>query len=807
MLKNWLNIYLYQIKKNKFFTALNILGLSIGIAGLIFAILYWNDEHSYDAWNPEKDRIFLFVNQIDENVFWTSGSAAVGPNLAAKSDEVESYCYLNDYYADDIISAGGKKMQFSKILDAQRTFFEFFPFEFMEGNIKTAMPDENSICLSEDTAQQLFQNEPALGKEVVYSGKKLVVRGVYRLTGKAAYQPMAVVNFIDATLKGYETQWGNFNFGLYIKAKKASDKESILATIDALNYENMTVVYAKKMGISVADYKKKWGDHKVLLEPLSDVRLHTKSGGVAEGKGNYQFLLSMMGLSILILVLSVFNYINLATANAIKRAKEVGVRKVLGASKKNIVVQFIAEATLNVFVAILLALVIVELSLPYYNSFLDKHLILNSETFFMQLLLIMVVTIITAGVFPALYVSNFETLKVLKGNFGRSKAGIWLRNGMLVLQFAIASFFIVGSYIVYEQIDFMNKKDLGFKGEQVVDVVYRNIYGDGISNQMRYDKYLRIKNELLKIKGVKEVSGGTLGFGYGISSTISYNYKDEVINGQNVALDFGMLELMNIQLKEGRFLNAKYASDTIDNMLVNETAMKLMKEKSVIGKEVDWNGKKMKIVGVVKDFNVEGPHNPIEAVSIFHFKNVDWLLNNLHNIYIKIDPENMDETVAEIEQFWVNQVDPDYPFTYDFVNKEYARSYGQFVKQRNLFSLLNFVVIVIALMGLFALASYSIQTRMKEIAIRKTLGAETKTLLKELSKQYILFCVIGFVIALFPVYFLLDKWLENFAYRIDISVIPFVIGFVILLLLTLVVVLSRAFQATRVEVLKYLKYE
>jgi len=807
MLRNWINIYLYQIKNNKFFTALNILGLSIGVAGLVFAILYWNDEKSYDAWNPEKERIFLLVNQIDENVFWTSGSAAVGPNLAAKSSEVESYCYLNDWYADEIIAAGAKKIQFSKILDAQRTFFEFFPFEFVEGNIKTAMPDENSICLSEDTAQQLFKSEPALGKEVVYSGKKLVVRGVYRLTGKAAYQPMAVVNFIDATLKEYDTQWGNFNFGLYIKAKKAADKDAILSQINALNYENMTVAYAKKAGISVEEYQKKWGNHKVHLEPLSEVRLHTRSGGVAEGKGNYQFLLSMMGLSILILILSVFNYINLATANAIKRAKEVGVRKVLGASKKNIVVQFIAEATSNVFVAILLALVIVELSLPYYNSFLDKNLILNSDTFFIQLLIILLVTIITAGVFPALYVSNFETLKVLKGNFGRSKAGIWLRNGMLILQFAIASFFIVGSYIVYEQIDFMNKKDLGFKGDQVMDVVYRNIYGDGVSNQMRYDKYLRIKSELLKIKGVKEVAGGTLGFGNGISSTISYNYKDEIINGQNLALDFGMLEMMNIKLKEGRFLNVKYTSDTIDNMLINETAAKLMKEKKIVGKEVVWNGKKMKIVGVVKDFNIEGPHNAILPVSFFHFKNVDWLLNNLHNIYIKIDPEMMDETIARIEQLWMEKVDPDYPFTYDFVNKEYARSYGQFVKQRNLFSLLNVVVIVIALMGLFALASYSIQTRMKEIAIRKTLGAETKTLLKELSRQYIAFCVIGFLIALFPVYFLLDKWLENFAYRIDISPVPFVIGFILLLLLTLIVVLSRAYQATRVAILQYLKYE
>lgn len=807
MLKNWLHIYLYQIKNNKFFTALNILGLSIGTAGLIFAILYWNDEKSYDAWNPDKDRIFLLVNQIDENVFWTSGSAAVGPNLAAKSSEVESYCYLNDYYADEIIATGSKKIQFSKILDAQKTFFEFFPFEFVEGNIKTALPDENSICLSEDTAHKLFKNEPALGKEVVYSGKKLVVRGVYRLTGKASYQPMAVVNFIDATLKQYDTEWGNFNFGLYIKAKKATDKDAILAKINALNYENMTVAYAKAQGISVEEYQKKWGNHKVHLEPLSEVRLHTKTDGVAEGKGNYQFLLSMMGLSILILILSVFNYINLATANAIKRAKEVGVRKVLGASKKNIMVQFIAETTLNVFISILLALVIVELSLPYYNSFLEKNLVLNSDTFFMQLLLVLIVTVLTAGAFPALYVSNFETLKVLKGNFGRSKAGIWLRNGMLVLQFAIASFFIVGSYIVYQQIDFMNKKDLGFKGDQVVDIVYRNIYGEGVSNQMRYEKYLTIKNELQKIKGVRQVAGGTLGFGNGISSTISYDYKGEVINGQNLALDFGMLEMMNIQLKKGRFLDARYASDTLHNMLINETAAKMMKIDNVIGEEVMWNRKKMTIVGVVKDFNIEGPHNAIQPVSIFHFKNVDWLMNNLHNIYVKVAPEKMNETIAEIEQFWGDKVDPDYPFAYDFVNKEYARSYGQFVKQRNLFSLLNAVVIVIALMGLFALASYSIQTRMKEIAIRKTLGAETKTLLKELSKQYILFCVMGFFIALFPVYFFLDKWLENFAYRIEISAIPFMIGFIILLTLTLIVVLSRAYQATRLEVLKYLKYE
>jgi putative ABC transport system permease protein len=201
------------------------------------------------------------------------------------------------------------------------------------------------------------------------------------------------------------------------------------------------------------------------------------------------------------------------------------------------------------------------------------------------------------------------------------------------------------------------------------------------------------------------------------------------------------------------------------------------------------------------------PQSKVPPMVFFHLKTNDWIIGNLKNIYVKIDPKNSEGTIAKIEKFWKENVDQEYPFEYDFVNKEYARTYESYVKQKNLFSLLNIVVIGIALFGLFALASFSIERRMKEIAIRKTLGAETNVLLKELSKEYIVFCVIGFLIALFPVYYLLNKWLENFAYRINISIYPFLLGFIVLLTLTLVVVLSRAYQATKVDVLKYLKYE
>ncbi|MGN7810499.1 ABC transporter permease [Flavobacterium sp. 22076] len=807
MLKNWINIFIYHIKNNKLFTALNVLGLSIGIAGLIFAILYWNDEQSYDQWNPNKDNIFLVANQMDATTYWASSSAPIGPAIKEINPEVASYCYLSGDYDNEIIRFNNKKVQSDKIIAAQKNFFEYFPYSFIEGNSKTALPDINSICLSQDLAAQLFGNETALGKQVVLKGKNLIVTGVYKLDKKSAYNPSCVVNFMDERLKGNAQAWGDFQFVLLLKLKNPSEQKRVTQNLQKIYFENMTSRYAKNQGISPEEFIKKYGEVKPCLESLSSIRLHTKTGGLAEPKGNYQFLLIMVGLSVLILILSIVNYVNSATANAVKRAKEVGVRKIIGASKTAIVKQFIFETAVIALLSILISLVIVELSLPYYNAFLEKSLALQSSQFYLQLVVIFVITVILAGIFPAVYVSNFESLKVLKGNFGRSKSGVWLRNGMLIFQFAVAAFFIVGSYVVYEQIDLMNSKDLGFNGKQILNISYRNIYGEGITNKDRFERYSIIKNQLQHIKGVQQVSSAGFVLGNGARSVISYHYKDLNIDGSNMPIDFGLLEMMKIKIVKGRSFNPEFAQDTISSMLINETALKLLNEKDPIGKKVHWNGLDAIIVGVVKDFNVGNPGEPIPPMSFFHFKTVPWFTANLNNIYITADPKTMQQTIAGIENLWIKKVDPDYPFVYDFVDKQYKRSFSSYVKQKNLFSLLNIIVITIALLGLFALASYSIERRMKEIAIRKTLGAETNVLLKELCKQYILFSAVGFLIALFPAYYLLNKWLENFSYRITISIYPFLIGFTALLVLTLLVVLSRAYQATKVDVLKYLKYE
>jgi len=807
MLKNWINIFIYHIKNNKLFTALNVLGLSIGIAGLIFAILYWNDEQSYDQWNPNKDNIFLVANQMDATTYWASSSSPIGPAIKEISPEVESYCYLSGEYDNDIIRFNNKKVSSDKIVSAQKNFFKYFPYTFIEGNVKTALPDVNSICLSQDLAIQLFGNENALGRQIVLQNKNLIVRGVYKLDKKSVYNPSCVVNFIDERLKNTIQQWGNFQSVLLLKLKNPNDQKRVTDNLKKLYFNNMVARYAKAQGITPQEFIKKFGDVKPSLEPLASLRLHSKTGSLIEAKGNFQFLLIMLGLSILILILSVVNYVNSATANAVKRAKEVGVRKIIGASKSAIIEQFVFETAIISLLSILISLVIVELSLPYYNAFLEKTLVLQSGEFFLQLIVIFIVTVIVAGIFPAVYVSNFESLKVLKGNFGRSKSGVWLRNGMLIFQFAVASFFIVGSYIVYEQIDLMNSKDLGFNGKQILNISYRNIYGEKITAKDQFDRYTIIKNQLQHIKGVKQVAGAGFVFGNGAKSVISYHYKDINIDGSNMPIDFGLLEMMKIKMVKGRYLSPKFAQDTISSMLINETALKLLNEKDPIGKKIEWNGFNVIIVGVVKDFNLGNPGEPIPPMSFFHFKTIPWFPSVLNNIYISADPKTMQQTLASIENLWTKKVDSEYPFVYDFVDKEYKRSYSSYVKQKNLFSLLNIIVITIALFGLFALASYSIERRMKEIAIRKTLGAETNVLLKELCKQYVLFSIIGFLIALFPAYYLLNKWLENFAYRITISLYPFLIGFSALLFLTLLVVLTRAYQATKVDVLKYLKYE
>jgi putative ABC transport system permease protein len=805
MLLNYIKIFIYHLKQNKLFSFLNVLGLAIGISGLIFALLYWNDEQSYDAWNPEKEKVYQVLVQLSDMPVFSDCSLFLKPILD-KDSNVETVLYADSWYQKDKIIYNGKKEFVDKIINVEHNFFSFFPFKIVNGDAISAIKDDSSIAISDVIAKRVFGVENPIGKQIKCLDQMFVVRAVYHIPGNSSIAPNVIINKMEKFMTTNLTS--PFVLKLLLKIKDPSKIENTRKNMERMYNGDFIARIAKLEGFTPEEMAKKIGHFTVVMEPLSKARLHSIADGYPEGRGNYQFLLIMMSLSVLILILSIVNYINLATANAIKRAKEVGVRKIVGASRGNIITQFIFETILISSFSILLALVIVELALPYYNDFLGKNLMIIGGEFYMQVILIFIITVLVAGIFPAVYVSNFETLKVLKGNFGRSKSGVWLRNGMLVFQFSIASFFIIGSYIVYQQVNYLSNKDLGFKGDQVISICLNLPNSDyEVENvgQNIYNKYTTIKQELAKIKGVEQSSTGLVSFDGSDDSLGGVLYKEELFKGRTIAVDYGMLEMMKIKVIKGRGLDQKYASDTITSVLINETARKLMSMKEPIGQEIIIKQRKLKIIGVIKDFNLLSPEVEVPPMCFYHLKTVD-IAQNIDKVYIKLKSDDVENTIANIEKLWAT-VDTEYPFKYDFVDKEYARTYETYVKQKNLFSLLNVVVIGIALFGLFALASYSIQRRMKEIAIRKTLGAETNTLLKELSKQYILYCIIGFLLALFPVYYLLNKWLENFAFRIDITALPFVLGFLILLVLTLIIVLSRAYQATKTDVLKYLKYE
>lgn len=796
MIKNWLDVFLYNLKQNKLFIGLNILGISIGVAGLIFAILFWNNEHAYNQWNPDKDIIYQVTKEYNGEYFETIGTP-VGGLIQRAFPEVNS-CYF-DEYDKGILTYKGDHTFVNRILDAESNFFDFFPFEFTKGNIKTALRDQNSIAISAALAENLFDKEP-LGEQVEINDKVYVVHGIYKKNFKSSIIPDVVIRSrIDESIRTGQNDWDRSYLQLLLKVDNKDKLTKINDYIEKVHYQNMTVAQAKREGITPQAFEAKYGSGHVELEPLSTARLYSKVDGYPESRGNLKLLVISMGLSLIILILSIVNYVNLATVNATKRAKEVGVRKVSGATKKIIVYQFTFETMLITFFSLLIALMFVELTLPFYNNFLQKSLSLNTGEFYLQLIIIFITVVCLAGLLPAIYVANFNAINVLKGNFSRSKSGTWFRNGMLVFQFAIASFFIIGANIVHNQVNHLIDKDLGFNGNQLVDIKSYN--------WKTYDQYRTIKNEISRIPGVKEVSSGMFSFGEGGYSFTTIVYKDVSINAAlDMPIDFGMLEMLDVNMVQGRYLSEKFSSDTLNAILINQKAFEQLGDPDLLGNRIQWKLKNVKVVGVVENFNITDPSEEVPPMIFYHMKTVpDYAYAS--DIFVKIAPKNMEKTLASIEAFWKKNVDVNYPFNYGFVNKKFERSFVTYKKQKELFTLLNIIVVIIALFGLFALASYSIQRRMKGIAIRKVLGAETNTLMKELSKQYVVFCLLGILIALLPAYYLLDKWLENFAYRIDISIIPFIICFITLMTLTLIIVLSRAYQATKMDILKYLKYE
>lgn len=806
MLKNWFKIFLYNSLKNKLFFLLTIFGLATGMTGVILALSYWKDESAYNAWNPHKDNIHEVLVMFSDNK-WSVQVAPLAYYLKEESDKVEDYLYFSYGYKNDPAIYNGKNVHLKNYSDVQANFFDFFPFEIVAGSDHAFKSTPNAMAIEQSQVFEIFGDEDPIGKTIQSpQGANYVITTVYVKNPASSMKPNFLIKEIESKVKqGIENNnWGDFNYGLLIKLKDPNDKIAIEKKLSDIVYDYRIKKEAVKQGKTEEELLKTSGRMTYELVSLADTRLSDSKSptSLPEKKGNKTLLIINVGLSLLILIISIFNYINLSTAYAIKRAKEIGLRKVIGASKADIILQQIFETLIVTVIALVISLALVEILLPSYNLLLNKKLEINFIQYLPHFFGLAAVVILFAGIFPAMYIANFDILKVLKGNFSRSKSGTVLRNGMIILQFTIASFFIISGIVITKQVNYASSKDLGFNSNQIISIGWDKQLGD-----KKYDEYLRIKQDLLKIPGVTDVSTSAFTIGAGSASSSSYTLNEARVQAQNMVLDFNYLKLFDIKIAEGRDLDPQLASDTTKSVLINKTAEQAFGENQIIGKEIEAYGQKVKVVGIVNDFHLNGLDSKIPPMVFSHIKFTNWYQSNISTITVRIESDKMEAAIAQIEKYWNEHVDNTRPFIFEFIDKLFARTYQDYVNQRNLFGILNIVVISIALLGLFAIASYSIERRYKEIAIKKVLGIETGQLIGNLSGQYFILFLVGYVLAILPSYYLMSIWLENFAYRIELPMSAFFISFILMFLLTAIVVISKAYNATRISALTYLKYE
>jgi len=799
MLQNWLKIYLYNNKKNKVYFFLTILCLAIGIGAVLLSTLYAKEEESFDRWNKNKNDVY-FVENKNETVSLANQPFILSIMLKDQYPFVEDY-FVYSGYTSNTIEYDKEKYLVDKIVKCNETFFDFFPYPLIYGSQKSIFQNPNEIVLEKDKAELLFgKNINPIGKQLKIEEQLYIVVGVYDLEGKrGSFMPEVILNEYQFLDDEQATSWGYSASSLLVKTNKSKETG---AAIDSLYLNHYLKPLAAENGVLVSeliDKSKGFFNQTAILHPLPELHFEKSAAIVVpEAQTKHQFVQIVLGLSWVIFILSLFNYVNLLLSQALSRAKEVGVRKSLGGLNKDIIKQNLFETTLTICISFVVSIFFILFVLPFANSFLNTNIEVTITDFVVLFVGVFFLILLLAGLIPALYIAKYKTLSELKGNFHRSRSGSVIKNCFLIVQFAIACWFITGTYIVYKQVSFMTTKDVGFKGDQVISFSFlEQDWGTE-----KYTKYQVFKQEIKKIKGVEQVAIADLIYGAASGGTFSYiihNDKNELVRMVNAEEEY--FDMMGIELKEGRFLSTQFANDSIDNILINEAVLQAFDQTSV----TDLVLNKQNVVGLLKNFHNTGLESRIQPM-IFVLPSDNY--NNFNQVNVKVNLDELEAVIPAIEKIW-NSFNPSAhkTFSYEFVDKEFARSFIKIQTQREVMMYLSCIVTFIALFGLFAISSFNIGTKLKEIAIRKVLGADTKSLIQKLSIQYVVYCVAGFLLAFYPSYYLLNQWLSDYAYRIEIEYDIYVVCFFIMLLLALTIVVSRAYKATRVNVLEYIKYE
>jgi len=802
--------------KNKVFSLINIVGLSTGLACCMLITLYILNETSYDRYQKNADNIYQVGTEFKGlgNIKKLPNTpAAMGEIMKSVFPEIQQTTRLVRLFGEDKTllqytpqNNAVKSFYETKGYLADSTFFRMFTYNFIAGDPSTALSNPNSVVLSEEIAKKIFGNQQALHKIIHISSS---TNGDHDFEVTGVFKPINKPSHIDGRfflstmggdvaqmIKNAGTNLANNNmYYTYLLLGPGADPKKLEAQFPAF-VDKYAGKELKAVGFQKVQY----------LVSLKDIHLHSGSDADVTPSGSVTYLYILASIALFTLLIACINFMNLATARSSKRSSEVGIRKVLGAEKKLLIAQFLGESVMMSLIAFVFAILFTELLIPAFNSVSGKNLSLNYSNIVIVLafLLLSVLTGLLAGSYPAFYLSSFNPAKVLKGKFSNSLAAVSLRKGLVIFQFVISVVLIVASVVIAQQMKYLRSADLGFEQERQIVIPLRSENAKKI--------YSSFKDELLKQSTIADV--GASAFYPGItnySDNILYKQGESMQQGKDVRMNYvdtRFLQTLNITPVAGRLFSDDFPSDTSKAIILNEKAIKelgFVSPQESIGKKLyfDFQGKNydFNIVGVVKDFHYEDLHLPITPYA-FQLS----MQPQYNYMIVHAKPGNIDNILASVKNSW-HTLNPSEPFEYSFLDTDFQKNYDAEIRLSAIVGYFTAIAILISCLGLFGLATFSAEQRVKEIGVRKALGASVSSIVALLSKDFLKLVGIAVLIASPLAWFAMNKWLQSFAYRIHINWTIFAITALAALLIALITISFQAIKAAIANPVKSLRSE
>jgi putative ABC transport system permease protein len=796
MLINNLQLAYRNLKRHKIYAFINVFGLAISLAACWLIVLYIKDELSYDRFNANVDRVVRVV----QHESWEGGnmhiavtSAPFAPALKQQFPQIEDAVRI-DAEGGDLIAHGNGTIKINDIISADPSLFNIFSYDFLEGNAATALTDPQSIVLTESLAHTLFgSQESVVNQMVIFPGNSPArVSAVVRDIPRNSHLRFSAVRPLPS---GFTGSWQNSSLYTYLLLKTPESLQTLRKQLPAF----IAGTVQKEMHAT---------QYQLELQPLSSIHLQSNLDYELSPNSSLNRIYIFGAIAGLILFIAIINYVNLATARASARVKEIGVRKTLGSGRVQLVALFITEAALVTLLAGLAALVLVRFSMPVFNQLTGKNLSLwrfgvwPSLTF---VVLFSVIVGIISGIYPSILLARFQTIPALKGNTGKMDGTVLFRKSLLVLQFVITVFMISASFVIYRQLSYVNRADLGFNKEQVVTF--------HIDNRSLRSQIAVIKSKLLQsplIEGVA-VAGNPIGNNDLGNHGYFYENNQQALSQrtksmQELIVDADYLTTMQIGLKEGRNFSDDVSTDQANAVLVNETLVKELGWTRALGKKMlsanNKDGQPKTVVGVIKDFHTYSFQHKVEPLVLVLPPNA----KEQDNLYIRLAKGKTTEAMAYLNQTYKN-FDPGNSAEYHFLDQNFAHQYESEQKQGNLSLLFTVLAVSLSLVGLFGLVSFTVQQFTKEIGIRKVLGASLFNIVHLLSGNYLKLIAIASCIALPISWFVMDRWLSDFAYRIPLQIGIFLAAGSLSAILALVTLSLQSLKAGMANPIQSLRSE